>query len=59
MAMRYTRLQTGERSLTPLTRLKNTIKLWLIEQKIQDSLKTYIDELKKNMKIQINETLLK
>ncbi|MGQ9571000.1 MAG: peptidylprolyl isomerase [Thermodesulfovibrionales bacterium] len=39
--------------------VKNTIKLWLIDQKIQDSLKTYIDELKKNMKIQINEALLK
>jgi peptidyl-prolyl cis-trans isomerase C len=38
---------------------KNAIKLQLIDQKIQDSLKTYLDGLKKNMKIQINESLLK
>jgi parvulin-like peptidyl-prolyl isomerase len=38
---------------------KNAIKLQLIDQKIQDSLKTYLDDLKKNMKIQINENLLK
>jgi peptidyl-prolyl cis-trans isomerase C len=38
---------------------KNAIKLQLIDQKIQDSLKTYLDDLKKNMKIQINESLLK
>jgi peptidyl-prolyl cis-trans isomerase C len=39
--------------------VKNAIKLQLIDQKIQDSLKTYLDDLKKNMKIQINESLLK
>jgi peptidyl-prolyl cis-trans isomerase C len=38
---------------------KNAIKLQLVDQKIQDSLKTYLDGLKKNMKIQINESLLK
>jgi len=39
--------------------VKNAVKLQLIDQKIQDSLKTYLDDLKKNMKIQINENLLK
>lgn len=39
--------------------VKNAIKLQLIDQKIQDSLKTYLDGLKKNMNIQINEGLLK
>jgi peptidyl-prolyl cis-trans isomerase C len=39
--------------------VKNAVKLQLIDQKIQDSLKTYLDDLKKNMKIQINESLLK
>ena len=39
--------------------VKNAVKLQLIDQKIQDSLKTLIDDLKKNMKIQINESLLK
>ena len=39
--------------------VKNAVKLQLIDQKIEDSLKTYLDDLKKNMKIQINESLLK
>ncbi|NWF52784.1 MAG: peptidyl-prolyl cis-trans isomerase [Nitrospirae bacterium] len=39
--------------------IKNAIKLKLIDQKIQDYLKTYLDGLKKDMKIQINENLLK
>jgi hypothetical protein len=39
--------------------VKNAVKLQLIDQKIQDSLKALIDDLKKNMKIQINESLLK
>jgi peptidyl-prolyl cis-trans isomerase C len=39
--------------------VKNPIKLQLIDQKIQDSLKTLLDSLKKDMKIQINENLIK
>jgi len=39
--------------------VKNAVKLQLIDQKIQDSLKALLDDLKKNMKIQINESLLK
>jgi len=39
--------------------VKNAVKLQLIDQKIQDSIKALIDNLKKDMKIQINESLLK
>lgn len=39
--------------------IENAIKLKLIDQKIQDYLKRYLDGLKKDMKIQINENLLK
>ena len=39
--------------------VKNAVKLQLIDQKIEDSLKALLDDLKKNMKIQINENLLK
>ncbi|PIQ94667.1 MAG: hypothetical protein COV68_03350 [Nitrospirae bacterium CG11_big_fil_rev_8_21_14_0_20_41_14] len=38
---------------------KDAIKLQLLNQKFQQSLKSWLDDLKKDVKVQINESLLK